>query len=552
MYSIPRIIGKIFSVNSSVGKEITRFNESLVSFFVKYQKPIYFLFVIFIVLTFVTKAQIFLDPDFGWRLRNGQYILNNGFTFTDPFSYTMPSYPFVDHAWLVSLFIGLTYPVFGKTLLTVVTVTALVAAIIIAFRTGNPLRLRKFSIRPTSGLWLFGHPLVILALAILLPFFSIRAQIATWLMFSGVLYLTSSKAIFEKYKYFLPLTFLLWANLHGGYALGLFVLYYTIFIEFVRDFSSGRKLLNKKNLTNLFILILSTGVILVNPYGIGSVKEVYSSISDSSLRFKIAEWLPSLTYFDLSVAFYLAIVSITVFLKRKSLAIEKLILFFIIFLFALSSRRNFPFWVLYSLPISADLIRELYEDYSKKTFVKARFWVVYKYFLVIAVGIFLFQSIFSVWRVLLPTDEGGYYPVEAVAILKNNLPGGEIFSSYGWGGYLIWQLPQKRVFVDGRMPSWRFNPPNNHESSSAFDDYNAIKDGKLNFSEVSEKYGIDTVLWPKEEETSLNYIEKVVRKLVKADEQKFNFIDSLKKSGWVLVHEDKEAQIYKKPGLERI
>jgi len=32
--------------------------------------------------------------------------------------------------------------------------------------------------------------------------------------------------------------------------------------------------------------------------------------------------------------------------------------------------------------------------------------------------------------------------------------GGIIYNRYEWGGYLIWQLPDYKVFVDGRMPAW--------------------------------------------------------------------------------------------------
>src|SRR4051794_140107 len=46
---------------------------------------------------------VYLDPDFGWHLRTGQYILSHGIPKTDPFSYTMPNFPFVDHAWLTDI-----------------------------------------------------------------------------------------------------------------------------------------------------------------------------------------------------------------------------------------------------------------------------------------------------------------------------------------------------------------------------------------------------------------------------------------------------------------
>jgi len=29
------------------------------------------------------------------------------------------------------------------------------------------------------------------------------------------------------------------------------------------------------------------------------------------------------------------------------------------------------------------------------------------------------------------------------------------YAAYEWGGFLIWQKPAVKVFVDGRMPAWR-------------------------------------------------------------------------------------------------
>jgi hypothetical protein len=41
-------------------------------------------------------------------------------------------------------------------------------------------------------------------------------------------------------------------------------------------------------------------------------------------------------------------------------------------------------------------------------------------------------------------------PVEAVAFIKKTAPEGRLFNSYNWGGYLLWELPEYPVFIDGR------------------------------------------------------------------------------------------------------
>jgi hypothetical protein len=37
-----------------------------------------------------------------------------------------------------------------------------------------------------------------------------------------------------------------------------------------------------------------------------------------------------------------------------------------------------------------------------------------------------------------------------VAWIKDNAPPGKIFNTYGWGGYIIWHLPDYPVYIDGR------------------------------------------------------------------------------------------------------
>src|SRR3990172_11624222 len=61
------------------------------------------------VIVFWIRGIMLLDPDFGWHLRMVELILQNGISKTDPFSYTMPSYPFVDHEWLTNVVMSKIY-----------------------------------------------------------------------------------------------------------------------------------------------------------------------------------------------------------------------------------------------------------------------------------------------------------------------------------------------------------------------------------------------------------------------------------------------------------
>jgi hypothetical protein len=46
--------------------------------------------------------------------------------------------------------------------------------------------------------------------------------------------------------------------------------------------------------------------------------------------------------------------------------------------------------------------------------------------------------------------EAETYPVAAVDWIDENRPEGQIYNTYGWGGYVLWRLPGYPVYIDGR------------------------------------------------------------------------------------------------------
>ena len=77
----------------------------------------YILIFCLVGIFFGFKLVWFLDPDFGWHLRVGELIAKQGIPRTDPFSFTMPSYLFVDHEWLTNVIIYFGYSLFGSVFL---------------------------------------------------------------------------------------------------------------------------------------------------------------------------------------------------------------------------------------------------------------------------------------------------------------------------------------------------------------------------------------------------------------------------------------------------
>jgi hypothetical protein len=81
--------------------------------------------------------------------------------------------------------------------------------------------------------------------------------------------------------------------------------------------------------------------------------------------------------------------------------------------------------------------------------------------------------------------ESNLFPVGAVNWFDNADPEGQLFNDYNWGGYLIYNLPEYPVFVDGRTDLF---------GDQILNDYLEVIYCKENWQGVLEKYGLSTVL----------------------------------------------------------
>ena len=78
------------------------------------------------------------------------------------------------------------------------------------------------------------------------------------------------------------------------------------------------------------------------------------------------------------------------------------------------------------------------------------------------------------------------YPVRAIEYLRQHPQPNEMFNEYGWGGYLIWQLPEHKVFIDGRGDLYEY--------SGVFKDYIDIASLNRNTFQLLRKYDVHSCL----------------------------------------------------------
>ncbi len=493
----------------------------------KYSKTIFskrisrLLFIGIIVVTFFFYLQTalgFMDPDFGWHIRFGELVLQRGIPITDPFSYSMPSYKFINHEWLTDIVLSIIYNPERLLLLGFIFITISIFSVLLHFHSlpVNPWTILLFICTTFS----------------LRMFIGIRPQLLSWFFFSLVWYLLYNQQLWRTSRYLIPLLFLLWANLHGGFPMGLALIFLFSFVGFVTKKPEWK--------SNSIIFLLSFGATYINPYGLDLWKEIFVSVFDTSLRWSIQEWLPSLATANLILWAYVAGSSIIVFMQYKKLSFEMIVLYVFFLVAALSSVRHLPFWIFISIPVTAKASSYFYKHVKKTRGGEQRLQTAYVFVVILMLVLYILHKLINQYSIP-KIDEVYYYPFSAVRYLRSNIPKGNLFSFYGWGGYLIWKLPEKKVFVDGRMPSWKQQPLPD-ESPNAFKEHNAIFEGSYPVSKAIKKYNISTFLLP---------VEKKTRKRVKLLERFFtsaketpDIYDQLRKLKWKIVYKDSIAVVY--------
>ena len=178
-------------------------------------------------------------------------------------------------------------------------------------------------------IWLF------LGLLASRPHLGIRVQEFALLGLSILLWLFSlhKKENFRNYFWYLPLIFFFWANIHGSFILGLFLLVAYCFYIFISPFFKYLdhwQLFKIDNFNNKFkkqlliITTLSFLATLINPYGLG-LYSFLGTYTNTIYMSYIREWQSQFVFplFYLQI-FYLALAIVALFLLIKDRKINLL------------------------------------------------------------------------------------------------------------------------------------------------------------------------------------------------------------------------------------
>lgn len=442
------------------------------------------------------------DSDLGWHLRVGSEILASGQAPTiDHYNYTLSGQGWVDHEWLLNYGMAVIFSRTSFLGLHLFFLFIIAVAIFFVWR-----RIFNFSLFSKSDSALFVGIFACLSLGLFAsrPHLGLRVQ-EVGLMFLSILFFLFSH--FSRYRFWflsLPLIFMLWANLHGSFLLGLALLFayclYACLAGFIKNWPIFRKFtisaFSKKDRLFLgLIFIFSLLATLVNPYGLG-LYSFLGSYANTLYMTYIQEWqsqfilplyYPQLCYLAFAAAFFLYLWN---FGKRLSFSLWDWALAILFFIMAFRSRRHFPIFVIASLPLMSAVVQEFINNFS---------WPLKKIWL-FRLGItgLLLVGAFALWLGFsLPWQQDGIrdfcgkkYPCAAVSYLQSRpeTSSWRLFNEYNWGGFLLFAYPEKELFIDGRMPQAPYR------GWTILEEYLAFRNPDSDFTFLLSDYDIRLVL----------------------------------------------------------
>lgn len=410
------------------------------------------------------------DADIGWHIRNGQQILaTHAVPHNDPFSSSMEGKPWYAWEWLYDAVIAAIHHVFGLNGVVFYTAAIIAVTFVLAlhvgFKRGGNLPVTLF--------------LLIVTLGAAAVHFLARPHVLSWL-FTVIWFDVLDSAVESRDRriYWLPLLMIVWVNLHGGFVLGLILLFVYLAagsIEYLMH--GGQREQRGRWLKKLgMISVLCFAASFVNPYGYQLHLHVYRYLSDRFLMDRISEFLSpdfhGAAQQCFAILLMIALVALATARRRPTPAQMGVILFAAYAGFY--ATRNLPtsslLITLIIAPVLSRTLAEAGESSGMKPWVRRVFSRVHSYServgnmeMKLEGHVWLIVVfVLGMWACAHQGRVGGTqfinayfdskrFPVEAAEVIAQRGIREPILCVDYWGGYLIYRLyPDNKVVADDR------------------------------------------------------------------------------------------------------
>jgi hypothetical protein len=393
-----------------------------------------------VAVTLLTVSNRFNDPDLWWHLKLGQIIAStHSIPSTELFSHTAQGHPWTAHEWLAQLSIYASYEIAGNTgLMLWMSVLASLLVLAVFFLCYRCSDNALVSFLGALCAWFFAtvgmavRPLLLghLFLVIELILLDLGSRKRRWL-------------------WLLPPLFAVWVNCHGSYFFGMAVLLVYWVSGFINARIPGLVVSKQSSKEERYfvglILVFSAVALCCNPVGVHLLLYPLDTMFHQSTGLSASqEWLPP-DLLEVRTLAMLALVSgipMLALLCRAELPLREVLVTLMAFALAIQhSRMLFIFGIVVS-PLLCRLLAPLLRENRKRDFPVANAVLIF------ACLMLMIQGFPKPIELEEQVRKGN--PVGAVQYIRRAGLSGPMLNDYVFGGYLIWALPEHKVFIDGR------------------------------------------------------------------------------------------------------
>jgi hypothetical protein len=384
------------------------------------------LFLAIALAAFLMPAQ----GDTWWQLRAGQEMWRSGHVLLrDTFSHTVNGAFWPNHEWLSQVVFYAVYAAGGLPLLTIVSAAAVMAAWWLVWK-----------LTPGSTRFRFLLTLALIASASAL--WSPRPQVLSLVLLA----VTITLLCHRRYVW-LPLVFLLWANLHGAVVMGVLLLVAALAAAVVEHRRSVPALACASG-----ACLLAT---LATPLGVTFWTEIPQSLARIR-QLGIQEWAPPRLMSLSLVPFWLTAVALVALMVARTRALSQDVeacrrgyltvcaCALALLPLAVTAERNVSPFLLLAVPAIAALRWRGVDPVSVSSHRPQLNAAITVMASVLASGTVAYAY-------AKPIDHLRWAPLPEASLIALRACRGNLYNRYDEGGYLIWFAPEHKVFLDGRQ-----------------------------------------------------------------------------------------------------
>lgn len=438
-----------------------------------------------LAVALVTSVRMIAEPDCWFHMAFGRYVLqNHAFPPGDVFSFTGYGNEWISTGWASSLLLHILFDNYLSYGL-VYFVAAVVGVIFLI------LYFVSVSVYANRG----SAVLLLLAggLASYLRF-TPRPEVFSLLCMTAVVLLLVTAEDSARAKqgkipwqlWGLPLVFIAWANLHGGFFIGMApVALYCCWKAF-----QWWQTKSHAHLMAIAPCALCAVTWLLNPYGPDILKLVFQVMDEPNVNLRLYEYLPlySMREMNLPWPTYVGVgllwsLALFIFIKKAGeVPLWHVALVVMFVMMECHQRRHLGIATFGTMAVLTPHVGCL--DMGRPA---RRVLPVAAIVGVLLIGGLKASDAMGVGGGLMQTGrDRTVLPKVAVEYLKENRPPANMFNTYGPGGYLLYFLgPETKVFIDGRF--FVYEP-------EVWEDFLAVQDQRMTIDQLCERYGIKTFL----------------------------------------------------------